>query len=601
MEQKILNIVDPSKASMKYIEEYDAEWKANFKWLEEIFEEMKLTLSKPKQLLPSAPKNRKLKNSSSVPKNDDCSPSGTDLPELKCSKENVCNSISTIRTSKRIASRVENRQAEIECVFPISKVKQKSKIVEKHENSDKSNRSMIILEKCECEDLNPEENTISDNITDPKNSIFIEKEESISRINSVCSESKQSFEKIISLQENKELSIESNINSSIEINVTPTILTSVSTGKELNSESSLSNGISSTPTICSLSSGKELLMKSNNNIKMSSEINSTPTISASISRGKLCDSHTGYISKVSSGSLKKTPQPGLSCVSQKSLIARVKHLKHQMTPKIKDTYSEDDIKRRQKREEEVLQKKYYLLNMKIEEQKRKREERMRRAIETRQKLEHEKEVKHNLELTKEERAAKKEVEYKLKQKEIIRKRQLMRKLKQAEVEKRRKQEEELRLQKLQTPSKPKPTPKFEPVNYISKDIEVNNEEKLCKERESIALNATYNKLEKEKKNSDSNHENTTVKAPAIDSLNNFDDYGIDDLKSEDDTDDESAPRKTIPAWAQGVQLHNALLQQYYNPPDLLLLFGEIELPDLNEIFSIKTKHLKKRTSSAEWF
>ena len=75
-------------------------------------------------------------------------------------------------------------------------------------------------------------------------------------------------------------------------------------------------------------------------------------------------------------------------------------------------------------------------------------------------------------------------------------------------------------------------------------------------------------------------------------------YGIDDLKSDDATDDEEAPRKVIPSWAEDTYLKAALINQYYRPPNLDDIFDLIVSPDLREMF---TKHRPwKRTSSANW-
>ncbi|XP_064516010.1 inner centromere protein-like [Pseudopipra pipra] len=77
------------------------------------------------------------------------------------------------------------------------------------------------------------------------------------------------------------------------------------------------------------------------------------------------------------------------------------------------------------------------------------------------------------------------------------------------------------------------------------------------------------------------------------------DYGLD-LNSDDSTDDENDPRKPIPAWAQGTQLQQALLHQYYNPPDVDALFGPIPTPKLEDIFYKSKPRYFKRTSSAVW-
>ncbi|NXX10743.1 INCE protein, partial [Podargus strigoides] len=82
-------------------------------------------------------------------------------------------------------------------------------------------------------------------------------------------------------------------------------------------------------------------------------------------------------------------------------------------------------------------------------------------------------------------------------------------------------------------------------------------------------------------------------------LANPNNYGMD-LNSDDSTDDESQPRKPIPAWATGNQLSQAVIHQYYNPPNIDALFGAIASPKLEDIFYKNKPRYFKRTSSAVW-
>nr|XP_019934908.1 PREDICTED: inner centromere protein isoform X1 [Paralichthys olivaceus] len=77
------------------------------------------------------------------------------------------------------------------------------------------------------------------------------------------------------------------------------------------------------------------------------------------------------------------------------------------------------------------------------------------------------------------------------------------------------------------------------------------------------------------------------------------DYGMDQ-NSDDSTDDESAPRKPIPSWAEGPNLQQIIMKQYFNPPDLDSFFGKIEPPKLENIFYKSKPRYFKRTSSAVW-
>merc|ERR1719334_1926279 len=79
-----------------------------------------------------------------------------------------------------------------------------------------------------------------------------------------------------------------------------------------------------------------------------------------------------------------------------------------------------------------------------------------------------------------------------------------------------------------------------------------------------------------------------------------DNYGVADLRSDSDTDDEDNPKKQVPKWAEGTQLRTALLKQCYMGPDLDQIFFTIEMPDLTMMFDQQRKRFHKRTSSACW-
>ncbi|RCN39594.1 inner centromere protein, ARK binding region [Ancylostoma caninum] len=81
------------------------------------------------------------------------------------------------------------------------------------------------------------------------------------------------------------------------------------------------------------------------------------------------------------------------------------------------------------------------------------------------------------------------------------------------------------------------------------------------------------------------------------------DYNIEDLSSGDETDQEDAPRKKVPSWAEGLQFRRTIERQNRKirsgefDPDAY--FGEIMAPDLGLIFG-STKVYPRRGSSGIW-
>jgi len=121
--------------------------------------------------------------------------------------------------------------------------------------------------------------------------------------------------------------------------------------------------------------------------------------------------------------------------------------------------------------------------------------------------------------------------------------------------------------------------------------------------ETSQLNSTYTKpADQSKAQTYSSYDITPAKHELPpEPLKDEENYDIGDLKSDDDTDDEEAPRKIIPTWAQGSAFRAALMHQAYNPPDIdAIFFVQEACPDLADIFEQKKRRFFKRTSSAVW-
>ncbi|KAL3114556.1 hypothetical protein niasHT_014363 [Heterodera trifolii] len=83
----------------------------------------------------------------------------------------------------------------------------------------------------------------------------------------------------------------------------------------------------------------------------------------------------------------------------------------------------------------------------------------------------------------------------------------------------------------------------------------------------------------------------------------MDNYNVDDLSSNDETDPEDSPKKTIPKWAQKEHLAQQIngLQRIDVLEKIEKYFGRIQQPALLDFFKqSKKKYTKRRSSSAVW-
>lgn len=80
------------------------------------------------------------------------------------------------------------------------------------------------------------------------------------------------------------------------------------------------------------------------------------------------------------------------------------------------------------------------------------------------------------------------------------------------------------------------------------------------------------------------------------------DYGLDDLHSDDSTDEEDNPRKPIPQWAQDNNLIPSIERQEERTlnASMAVFNRETDPVNLGRIFKNKKQRFFKRTSSAQW-
>merc|ERR1711915_398959 len=310
-------------------------------------------------------------------------------------------------------------------------------------------------------------------------------------------------------------------------------------------------------------------------------------------------------------------------------------------PTLKEIQEKKEEERRikEQREVEVKQRREEQMKNKAEEQRLKREERIKRVQEARQKQEsiredrkrknEEKEKEAKLAMLKkredglkaEAEKRKRENELRLQEEEERKARELSQKKKEKEKleaerrdEERRREEEYQRKQREEAERKKKL--QEEEARRMAK-LKDAAEEKLRKEKELRLLREREMMNTTVTKETDVTLNRTQVINQSSVGISSYDmtparhelppeppqdenNYGLEDLRSDEDTDDEDCPRKQVPKWAEGTNLRTALLKQCYMGPDLDMIFQQIEMPDLAIMFAHQRKRFYKRTSSACW-
>uniref|UniRef100_A0A8R1DJG0 INCENP_ARK-bind domain-containing protein n=1 Tax=Caenorhabditis japonica TaxID=281687 RepID=A0A8R1DJG0_CAEJA len=170
-------------------------------------------------------------------------------------------------------------------------------------------------------------------------------------------------------------------------------------------------------------------------------------------------------------------------------------------------------------------------------------------------------------------------------------------------------EEQKRLEKKLAAEKAEAARRRKKEEEMARLLAIQKEEELRlrqeREREEAELQATLARQAEKKARQEALGRTPPPQAyemtpPRTYQPNSKNDYGLNDLNSDDETDQEDDPRKEVPEWADFAVVRQSIRKQIANPPfDLLEFFGEIEKPNLREIFG-DTVRPKKRGSSAVW-
>lgn len=201
---------------------------------------------------------------------------------------------------------------------------------------------------------------------------------------------------------------------------------------------------------------------------------------------------------------------------------------------------------------EQLREKEELRKKQIEEKRLEREQKMKRAEEFRRQQEEDARLKAQ---QREEAAKAKEQQReeaaKMAQLQKLKERQEKRleeerRRREALEEKKRLEEERQKHEKINNMMKAK----AKEMEKSSQKVDFNATYEV--ENDKSALNSTYTKDEEEKKGNVESYDITPARHELPpEPLKNPENYDINDLNSEEDTDDEDAPRKEVPKWAEG--------------------------------------------------
>ncbi|XP_073430059.1 inner centromere protein [Dendrobates tinctorius] len=297
---------------------------------------------------------------------------------------------------------------------------------------------------------------------------------------------------------------------------------------------------------------------------------------------------------------KKKIEQKFAQIDEKSEKVREDRLAEEKAKKKVTAKKQEDVESRRRQEEEVRKNKAKQLEEEQKKREEEEQERQRKVAEAKKladmrqaELEREKE-QERLRAEKERERLERERALQL-QRELERAAEKEQQLR--EEEERKKKEHQKRLEKERQERLRKET---EAKKVIELEVQRLREEqeRIAKEKQAVAppLNVT---VDLQNSPACESYEMTpkSCKPPSV--KINADDYGMD-LNSDDSTDDESKPRKPIPAWASGNQLAQAMCQQYYNPIDVDKFYGIIDSPKLEDLFYKSKPRYYKRTSSAVW-